>query len=418
MIFEVIMPVLGLTMEKGKITRWLKKEGEHVEKGEPLFEVETDKVTMEVPSEYTGIVARILAGEGEEVPVKTVIAIIADEADVSLAIEKYKSIPSRETSTSVPLELAGEIPTKIKEISKEVKASPLAKKLASLKGIDINKVKGSGPGGRIVEKDILAYDESLLTGKGLPLKEVHEFKEIDKKGILPEPFGKKLPLSSMRRIIAKKMSQCSHDVPHIFFETKAESSQLIDTVDFLNKRYKNSENIKISINDLLIKIVGLCIKDHPLFNSSFTEDGVIIHPHINIGLAVALSDGLVVPAIEMVERKNIFEISAERRELVDRARNGKLTLEEIERGTFTISSLANYDIKGFIPIINPPQSAILSVGKIEKIPSVKNDTVAIIPMMFLGINCDHRVIDGTEAASFLVEIKEMIEDPKRLWQHL
>jgi pyruvate dehydrogenase E2 component (dihydrolipoamide acetyltransferase) len=418
MIFEVIMPVLGLTMEKGKIVHWLKKEGEYVTKGEPLFEVETDKVTMEVASEFTGTIAKILVGEGKEVSVAIVIAIIADEGDVSAAIEKYKSIPLEGSPPDIPLNLAYDIPTGIDEISKEVRASPLAKKLASLKGIDITKVKGSRQGGRIVEKDILAYEESLLTEKILPLKKAHEFKEIDKEGTLHEPFGEKVPLSSTRRIIAQKMSKCSHDVPHIFFETKAEASQLIDTIDFLNKHYKKKENLEVSINDLLIKIVALCIKGHPLFNGSFTEAGIMIHPHINIGIAVALPDGLVVPAIGMVERKNIFTISTERRELVERARSGKLTLEEIEKGTFTITSLAHYDIKGFIPIINPPQSAILSVCKIEKTPTVKNDTVVISPMLFLGLNCDHRVIDGTEAASFLVEIKERIEDSKRLWVHL
>jgi pyruvate dehydrogenase E2 component (dihydrolipoamide acetyltransferase) len=418
MIFEVVMPVLGLTMEKGKIVRWLKKEGEYLKKGEPLFEIETDKVTMEVASEFTGTLVKILVGEGQEVPVTAVIAIIADEADVSAAIEKYESIPLGVSSPDIPLKPAYEIPNPIDETSKTVKASPLAKKLASLKGIDITKVKGSGPKNRILEKDILAYEESLQTGKILPLRDAHRFKEINGKGTLPEPFGEKVPLSSTRRIIAEKMAKCSHDVPHIFFETRAEASQLIETVDFLNKHYKKSENIEVSINDLLIKIVALCIQGHPLFNSAFTDDGIIIHPHINIGIAVALRDGLVVPANGMAERKNIFAISTERRELVDRARIGKLTLEEIEKGTFTITSLAHYDIKGFIPIINPPQSAILSVGKIEKTPVVKNDTVVISPMLFLGLNCDHRIIDGTEAASFLVEIKERIEDPRRLWVHL
>ncbi|MBN2246716.1 MAG: 2-oxo acid dehydrogenase subunit E2, partial [Candidatus Aminicenantes bacterium] len=394
MIFEVIMPVLGLTMEKGKIVRWLKKEGEYLEKGEPLLEVETDKVTMEVASEFTGTLAKILVGEGQEVPVATVIAIIADEADVSATIEKYKSIPLEVSSPDIPSKLAYEISTGRDETSETVKASPLAKKLASLKGIDITKIKGSGPKNRILEKDILAYEESLLTEKILPLKKDHVFKEIDKKGDLPEPFGEKVPLSSTRRIIAQKMAKCSHDVPHIFFETKAEASQLIETIDFLNKHYKKNENIEVSINDLLIKIVALCIQGHPLFNSSFTDEGIMIHPHINIGIAVALPDGLVVPAIGIAERKNIFTISAERRELVERARIGKLTLEEIERGTFTITSLAHYDIKGFIPIINPPQSGILSVGKIEKTPVVKNDSVVISPMLFLGLNCDHRIIDG------------------------
>ena len=418
MIFEVIMPVLGLTMEKGKIVRWLKKEGEYLKKGEPLFEIETDKVTMEVASEFTGTLVKILVGEGQEVPVTTVIAIIADAADVSAAIEKYKSIPLEVSSPDIPLKPAYEIPNTIDETSKTVKASPLAKKLASLKGIDITKIKGSGPNDRILEKDILAYEESLLTGTTLPLRDAHRLKEFNGKGTLPEPFGEKVPLSSRRRIIAQKMAKCSHDVPHIFFETRAEASQLIETVDFLNKHYKKSENIEVSINDLLIKIVALSIQGHPLFNSAFTDDGIIIHPHINIGIAVALPDGLVVPTIGMTERKNIFAISTERRELVDRARIGKLRLEEIEKGTFTITSLAHYDIKGFIPITNPPQSAILAVGKIEKTPAVKNDTVVISPMLFLGLNCDHRIIDGTEAASFLVEIKERIEDPRRLWIHL
>jgi pyruvate dehydrogenase E2 component (dihydrolipoamide acetyltransferase) len=418
MIFEVIMPVLGLTMEKGKIVRWLKKEGEYLEKGEPLLEIETDKVTMEVASEFTGTLVKILVGEGQEVPVATVIAIIADEADASAAIEKYKSIPLRVSPPDIPSRLDDEISTGRDETPETVKASPLAKKLASLKGIDITKVKGSGPKNRILEKDILAFEESLLAEKILPLKKAHEFKEIDQRGDLPEPFGKKVPLSSARRIIGQKMAKCSHDVPHIFFETKAEASPLMDAIEFLNKHYKKDEEGEVSINDLLIKIVALCIKDHPLFNSSFMDDGIIIHPHINIGIAVALSDGLVVPAIGMAERKNIFAISAERRELVERARIGKLTLEEIEKGTFTITSLAHYDIKGFIPIINPPQSGILSVGKIEKTPVVKNDTVVISPMLFLGLNCDHRIIDGTEAASFLVDIKERIEDPRRLWVHV
>jgi pyruvate dehydrogenase E2 component (dihydrolipoamide acetyltransferase) len=418
MIFEVIMPVLGLTMEKGKIVRWLKKEGEYLEKGEPLLEIETDKVTMEVVSEFTGTLVKVLVDEGQEVPVATVIAIIADESDASAAIEKYKSIPLEVSSPDIPSKLDDEIVTGRDETSETVKASPLAKKLASLKGIDITKVKGSGPRGRIVEKDILAYEESLLAEKILPLKKAHEFKEIDQKGDLPEPFGKKVPLSTTRRIIAQKMAKCSHDVPHIFFETKAEASQLMDAIEFLNKHYKKDKDVEVSINDLLIKIVALCIKDHPLFNSSFTDNGIMIHPHINIGIAVALPDGLVVPAIGMAERKNIFTISTERRELVERARIGKLTLEEIEKGTFTITSLAHYDIKGFIPIINPPQSAILSVGRIEKTPTVKNDTIVISPMLFLGLNCDHRIIDGVEAASFLVAIKERIEDPRRLWVHL
>ncbi len=446
MAVEVVLPALGLTVEKGKILKWLKKEGETVAKGDSLYEVEADKVTTEVESPASGVLRKILIPEGIEVPILTVVAVITDEKEK--LPEKYLTVaaarPEKKEEPGLP---------RIQEPSvfvtsgpTEIKAPPAARKLAKDKGIDLRSIHGSGPSGAILVKDVQSFlgkggqvgprvlatptARKLAEREGIALASVQgsgisgrvmkadvmEAKAKPAKISAKPPaskyqLGQTIPMNSIRRVIAKRMAQSKFTAPHIYFFNDVDMEKLLTLREEILTEFEENEGIRISINDFLIKAVALTLKEYPLVNSMVSGEEIRIFPEINVGLAVAMEDGLIVPAIPRTDQLGLGEIARHRADLVDRARLAKLTIEEMERGTFTVSSLAQFDITFFTAILNPPQSGILTVGKVEEKAVVRNGQMVIRRIMREGLSVDHRIIDGAVAAQFLQSLKKKLENP-------
>jgi len=405
---EVIMPKLGLTMESGKIEKWHKKEGDKVKAGGVLFEVMTDKVTIEVESYDSGILRKILRAEGEEVPVTEVVAYIGEEDE---EIPQAESELAAEDKKKVEVKKAEEAAEKVKEVSgisgEGVKISPLARKTAKEIGIDYKseRIAGSGPGGRIVKEDIIAYSKK----KGEARKE--EAAPVTTTGITIKSSG---PLEGIRKVIAERMSYSRSNIPHIVLNAKADVTQLIA----LRKKFKvkilEKYGIKVTYTDFILKSTAVALRENLEVNSTFSDGNYIIYDDVNIGVAVSLEGGLIVPIIFDCDRLEITDIAKKRIELVSKAREGKLSLEEISNGTFTVTNLGMYGIRSFSPIINPPQAAILAVGEIYTEPAVVNGKIKPESFINLSIACDHRIIDGMIGAKFLRKIVELIENPAKL----
>ena len=376
MIKEIIMPKLGETMEEGYLVSWRKKEGEKVEKGEILFEVMSDKTNFEVESPHSGYLRKILYPPSEDpIPVTTVIAYISDTPDEPLPEEEKKEevVEKKEE----------------KEVKEEerIKATPLARKIAKEKNIDLKKVKGTGPGGKIEKKDVENYLKSYRK------VEVEEEYEVIK-------------WSPMRKVIAKRLSESKRDIPHYYLEGEFIMDQVV-----LLKELKKKEGKNFSYTDFLIFFAGKAMEKYPMINAAVVEDEIRVYKSIDIGIAVAVEDGLVVPAIKNVNKKTIEEISEERKSIVEKAREGKLSKEDIEGARFVISNLGMYGVDNFQPIINPPGVAIMGVGKIEKKAVVINDKIEIKTVMNISFSFDHRIIDGSYAGLFYSYFKGIVENP-------
>ena len=408
MMHEVIMPKLGLTMESGKIEKWHKKEGDKVKAGEVLFEVMTDKVTIEVESYDSGILRKILRAEGEEVPVTEVVAYIGEEdeeipqAELELAAEDKKKVEVKK---------AEEAAEKVKEVSgisgEGVKISPLARKTAKEIGIDYKseRIAGSGPGGRIVKEDIIAYSKK----KGKARKE--ETTPVTTTGITIKSSS---PLEGIRKVIAERMSYSKSNIPHIVLNAKADATQLIVLREKFKEKILKKHGIKITYTDFILKSTAVALRENLEVNSTFSDGNYIIYDDVNVGVAVSLEGGLIVPIIFDCDKLEILNIAKKRIELVGKAREGRLSLEEISNGTFTVTNLGMYGIRSFSPIINPPQAAILAVGEIYTEPAVVNGKIKPESFIDLSVSCDHRIIDGMIGAKFLRRIVELIENPAEL----
>lgn len=444
---EVVLPMLGITVEKGKITQWHKEEGDAVKKAEIIFTVESEKVTTDVESPATGILAKILVPEGMEVPLMTVVGVITDQGEA--VPDQYLKGPvvpedSSPTETASSAEktpvaekadsaaVSGQLrlvpaarklirdlgidPARIKGTGPEgiicvsdvekfgqpqsaSKASTLARRLAEKEGVDLDGIKGSGVRGRIMRDDVTAYSNEAQTAAG-------------------PGFGDLIPMSSVRRVIARRMSSSAFSAPHTYFFADVVMDALLTFRKQVVSDFEKQFGLRPSVNDFLIKAVALNIREFPLFNARVEGEDIHIMPCINIGLAVAQPEGLIVPAIADAERIGLAEIANQRDDLVARARVGQLTMEEMERGTFTISSLARYDITHFTAIINPPQSAILSVGPTREQLFMDGDNVGVRKVATFGISTDHRIIDGSQSADFLQHLKWKLERPAFTFMHL
>jgi len=432
---EVIMPKLGMTMEKGIVEKWLKKEGDYVKKGESLLEIMTDKVTIEVESYHTGYLKKILAEEGEEVPVTEVIAYIGEEDEkIPEEIVRKKIAPlevSKEEKVKVKVGEKEKIPiekiieyekerereirkgkekeeeiTKVKR--KKILASPLAKKLAKEMSIDLSKISGTGPKGRIVKVDILRSVEE----RKLKKKEKMDIeKEISKKLITPEIL-KTIPLTGLRKTISERMSKSASEIPHITLFLEVDISNLEKFKDKLDKAIGEK---KFSYTDFIIKATALALEKYPILNSTLKNEKIIIFKDINIGLAVSIEEGLIVPIIFNSNKLSLEEIADRRIDLVNLARENKLKLKDVTGSTFTITNLGMYQVEYFSPIINPPESGILAVGAITKKPIVNKDAkIAIKPIIKLGLALDHRVSDGVIGAKFLQYLRDILQAPDKL----
>ena len=394
---EVIMPKLGLTMESGKIEKWHKKEGDKVKAGEVLFEVMTDKVTLEVESYNSGILRKILRIEGEEVPVTEVIAYIGD---------KDEEIPQYELKKEAEAKIVEMEIKEAEETAERVIISPLARKTAKELGIDYRseKISGSSPGGRIVKEDVIAYSK--------------EKEKAGRKAVVSQPASVAIKssrqLTGLRKVIAERMSYSKSNIPHIVLDAKANTTKLMDLREKLKEKILEKYGIKVTYTDFILKSTAVALRENLEVNSTFSNGNYIIYDDINVGVAVSLEEGLIVPTIFNCDKLEVLDIAKKRVELVGKAREGKLSLEEISNGTFTVTNLGMYGIRSFSPIINPPQAAILAVGEIYTEPVVVNGKIKPESFINLSIACDHRIIDGTIGAKFLRKIVELIENPAEL----
>ncbi len=406
---EVIIPALGVITEKVKILAWFKSEGDSVQKGEPLLEIEADKVTTEIKSPAAGVLGCILYPEGAEVAITKVAAVIVAEGET--VPEVYRR--SMEEMTPTGSAMAAASITESEKISEPIRAVPAARKLAEEKGVDLSLLTPTGPHGTIMKKDVEAYLTSRLSEKrsqkvsGLP-GEVAEEQQV----------SKIIPMNKMRQVIARRLSESAFTAPHIYLFIDVNMEKILHLRKSILEAFEKKFTVRLSINDLLIKAVGLAIREYPLFNASVKGNEIHIHPEINVGLAIALDDGLIVPAILQADKLGLGAIAQQRADLVSRARQGKLSASEIERGTFTISSLATYDITFFTAIINPPQSGILSVGRIQDQLFLVKGEVKVRKVSTFGLSADHRIIDGAVAAKFLQTLKKIIENPTLYFLYL
>ena len=415
---EVInMPRLSDTMEEGTLAKWFKKVGDTVKEGEILAEIETDKATMEFESFYDGVLLHIGIDEGSTAPVDSIIAIIGSKGeDISKIINNDTPAVKEEPTPVVkeePTPVVKEEPTPaVKEeptpvVKEEVKAdstisisndriliSPLAKKLANEKGIDISAIKGSGDNGRIIKRDIDSFkplNYSQFTQSRPHLKE----------------SSYETQNSTMRKAIAKRLADSKFSAPHYYLNIELEMDNIIS----FRKQFIQTQNIKISFNDIIAKAVSLSLAKHPKVNSRWYDDKIIYNEHVHLGVAVAVDDGLIVPVVKFSNSKDLPQINSEIKDFAERAKNKKLTPAEIEGSTFTISNLGMFGIESFTSIINQPNSAILSIGAIVQKPIVKNNEVVVGNTMKLTLACDHRTVDGATGSLFLKTLKEYIENP-------
>jgi pyruvate dehydrogenase E2 component (dihydrolipoamide acetyltransferase) len=439
---EVVIPMLGITVERGKIVEWLKKEGDQVEKGEIIFIVEVEKATTEVESPASGILAKILIPVGLEVPILSVAAVITAPGEAipekfleARPVAAVAGGPQDAVSEATP----PEIPAAPPAAPAGLKVMPAARRLAKDRGVDLAGVRGTGPDGVILLKDVEAalpketsarvstLARRLAEKEGVPLEQVegtgvrgrimradvaaHVERPAAAAGAAGHGFGSKIPMSTVRKVIARRMSESAFTAPHIYFFTEVWMDPLLEFRSKIVAEFEKHFALRPSINDFLIKAVALNIADFPMLNAQIKGEEIYIMPEINIGLAVAVDEGLIVPAIPKADRAGLVEIIRQRTDLVERARKGRLTLAEMERGTFTISSLAQYDITHFTAILNPPQSGILSVGKTDEKLVLVDGQVKVNRITRLGLSVDHRIIDGAVAADFLQNLKGKLESP-------
>jgi pyruvate dehydrogenase E2 component (dihydrolipoamide acetyltransferase) len=397
---EVILPRLGQGMESGTIVRWLKSEGEPVEKGEPLFELDTDKVTQEVEAEAAGVLLKIAVAEGE-VPVGQTVAFIGAEGEDVPEPASNTVLQAEEPEAEKPRDEEAPPEAAVEPLASSsngrVKASPLARRIARERGIELSGIRGTGPDGRIVAEDV----ERAEAGAPIPAS--------DRLVQAPVPSGEveRIPLTSIRKTIARRLTE-AWQIPVFQLQTSAEMTRTNALVAKLRER---DPDVRVTVTDVLTKVCAQALMRHREVNAEFTEDAILIHPSANIGLAVAAPQGLVVPVIRAAERLSLGEIPRIRADLVGRARESKLRAEDLEGGTFTISNLGMYAVERFTAVLNPPQAAIVAVGATEERVVPVDGGTAVRPMLTLTGTFDHRAVDGAPAAAFLQTLKESLEDP-------
>jgi pyruvate dehydrogenase E2 component (dihydrolipoamide acetyltransferase) len=418
-------------MEEGQLSRWLKKEGDSVAMGEPLAEIDTDKATMEMQALTNGVLRKILIKEGESAPLGHVIAIVGEpDEDISALLNKAGKVPSPvESPTPTP---APDVPAanvqqppqsaggngrqgKVleAEASGRLIVSPLAARMAAEAGIDLRSLSGSGPGGRIIKRDI---EEAITRGQKVTAPERAEAAQPRLRAVPPlqqptiagaSPFRDE-PISEIRKVIARRLVTSLGPVPHFFLTTEIEMDRAVEMRRSINEL---DPDLKISINDIIVKVAAAALIQHPQVNASFQEKVIRYYERADIGVAVAIEDGLITPVVRSADQKSLSEIAREVRDLAERARSRKLRPEEYTGASFSISNLGMFGIDEFTAVINPPEGAILAVGAVAPKPVVRNNEIVVRQMMHVTMSCDHRVIDGASGAKFLQTFKKILENP-------
>ena len=423
----ITMPKMSDTMEEGVIASWLKEVGDEISAGDILAEVETDKATMELESYEDGTLLHIAVEAGGSVPIDGVIAIIGEEgADVDRLL-KAQSSPrkSSDSSGSKETDKAAETSVDKSESSDapasadtsqdnttsngRIKASPLAKKIAKEKGYDISLIQGSGDGGRIVKRDVESYEPSKAPAPAAK-KESSSKPEISLPSVVGEERFEEVAVSQMRKTIARRLAESKFTAPHFYLTMEINMDKAMEARKSLNE----ISPVKISFNDMVVKATAAAIRQHPDVNVYWLGDKIRKNEHINIGVAVAVPDGLVVPVVRFTDNKSLSHISAEIKELGQKARDKKLQMNEMEGGTFSISNLGMFGIEEFTAIINPPEACILAVGGIKQTAVVKDGQLVPGNVMKVTLSCDHRAVDGAVGSAFLKTLKALLEDPVRI----
>lgn len=429
---KILMPALSPTMTEGTLAKWLVKEGDTVESGDVIAEIETDKATMEVEAVDEGKIGKILVSEGSEgVAVNEVIALLLEEGEDASALDgadtsaastggaaPVAEAPKQEESKSEAAPAKGQAPAAPVSGGDRVKASPLARRIAANEGVDLGKVEGSGPRGRVVKRDV----EAAMSSKPAD-KAAASTPAADKPAAAPQapaasgwnpdltglPEYEEIPNSSMRKVIARRLTQSKQQVPHFYLTVDCELDNLLATRKQLNE--KAGEGVKVSVNDFVIRAASIALKRVPAANAVWTDAAILQCKQQDISVAVAIEGGLITPVIRNAGGKGLAEISTEMKALAGKAREGKLKPEEFQGGTFSVSNLGMFGIKEFSAIINPPQGCILAVGAGEQRAVVKDGALAIATVMSCTLSVDHRVVDGAVGAEFMAEFKKLIEDP-------
>jgi len=414
MAIKIEMPKLSDTMEEGVIAKWNVKEGDTVSAGDIIAEVETDKATMDVEVFDAGTVLKIVPGEGDAVPLGGLIAVIGDAGeDISALLDEDNGSTPDASGSAEEVEKPATTASNDSSISAvsnhstsqdgRVKASPLAKKIAQEKGIDLHALAGSGPEGRIVKKDVEGFTDTSTSltrpgSSGSSMVSASSFSSLE---------SREVKVSQMRKVIAKRLSESKFSNPHFYETIDIDMKAAVEARTLL----KDKLDVKVSFNDIVVKASAIALSRHQAINSSWMGDVIVEHGDVHIAVAVAIDEGLMTPVIRHVDQKGLLEISSETRELASLARDRKLTPEQMEGSTFTISNLGMFGIEEFTAIINPPNACILAVGAIRDVPVIENGAVVPGKRMKVTLSSDHRIVDGAKAAEFLNTLRSLIENP-------
>src|SRR5438105_6205873 len=447
---EIRMPALSPTMTEGNLTRWLKKEGDEVHSGDVIAEIETDKATMEYEAVDEGRIGKIIVPEGAQgIKVNQPIALLLEEGEDAAALEKFAAAPSgdgqhaaapamppagvtpkTEPSPALTVQPAppqAERPAAAQVNGDRIFASPLARRMAQQAGLDLAAIRGSGPNGRVVKADIdkvlavpgaapaparapavaPAATPAAAAAPGMPV-----FAKAQVLALAGNPPHTEKPHSAMRRVIARRLAESKQTVPHFYLSIDCTIDELLKIRKTLNdKAPKDEGGYRISVNDFVIRAAALALRQVPAANASWSDEAILLWERVDIAVAVALDDGLITPIIKGADQKGLAQIARESKDLAERARAGKLKLEEFQGGTFSISNLGMYGIREFAAVINPPQGGILAVGLGEQRPIVRDGRLAVATVMTCTLSGDHRVVDGAVGAQFLAAFKKLVEDP-------
>ena len=439
MVTKVILAKLSPTMEEGTVVKWSKKEGDPVKQGDVLAEIETDKANMEMEALGAGILRKILVPAGGKAPVGALIGVIAGpDEDIGGVLSAVPAPAATPAPAALPLPAPAPAPAVAERPAPaaspappptpqpreappvhvapapearppasaegRIKASPLARSMAAERGISLSSLEGSGPGGRIVKRDV---EGAVASPAAAPAR------ANAAGGVLPFPSQgpQELPVSSMRKTIARRLSESKFTAPHFYVTVEIDMGHAVE----VREQLLQGENTKVSFNDLVVKACAKALTRFPLVNATWKGDTILSHGDVHVGVAVAIPDGLITPVVRHADRKSVVEISREVKDLAARAREKKLRPEEYTGSTFTISNLGMYDVTEFTAIINPPESAILAVGAARQVPVVDGERVVVGHRMKVTMSCDHRVVDGALAAQFLAEVRRLLENPVSLF---
>lgn len=435
---NVTMPKMGMTMKVGKLSKWYKNEGEAVEKGENLFEVETEKITNKIEAPDSGLLYQIVVPAGETVPVGTILAVIAQAGEQPDRIEGVQVGEVSEVQGQAGSSQAAETKAEPQE-KKRISSTPSARRLAKELGVDLSLVTGSGRNGKIKEADVLKFHEegppapkitplaaeiarqegldiSTITGTG----ENGKITKQDIENVLaaskavpeaPPSEAKVIPFEGMRRAIADNMHASLQNAAQLTAFTEVDVTEMVRFRDMMRAEFARDDSVKISYNDIIVMATARALMRHPIMNSTLVGEEILLHDTVRLGIAVALPEGLIVPKLHNAEKKTLIEIAREVRELAQKARGGALSVEEVTDGTFTISNVSMLGMDGFTPVLNPPETGILGVGRVIEKAAVFKGEIAIRQMMTLSLTFDHRVVDGAPAMTFLRDLARYLSEP-------